>query len=254
MKKWEQAARSFIDSCSFKDEIEAVFLTGSYAFGNADEFSDIDLFIVLSDDVNWRERGNKLVDGLRIEYFANPLRKIIKYIDDSYTNVRLIEINMILGGSVIFNKNSAAEKAIDYCKQKAMSDFPKMAAFNRITGLYTLWDNYDELQRAYSKQSPDMAMQFYSFIRSAFELYSRYICSPVPGYHKLYRWLTDDGYAQRYGLQAYNDPAFLEMVKPAFGAVCDKAMLDLSKDIYTYVTKKMGGLDIDDFVMRGPCE
>jgi len=49
MKKWEIAARKFIDSCSFKDEIEAVFLTGSNACGNADEFSDIDLYIVLSD-------------------------------------------------------------------------------------------------------------------------------------------------------------------------------------------------------------
>ncbi|MCL2404802.1 MAG: nucleotidyltransferase domain-containing protein [Defluviitaleaceae bacterium] len=254
MKKWEQAARSFIDSCSFKDEIDAVFLTGSYASGNADEFSDIDLYIVLSNDAKWRERGNKYVDGFIIEYFANPLRKIMNYIDDSYANASLIEINMILSGVVIYNQNSAAEKVIDYCTQKSMTDFPKMGEFNIKTGLLTLWDSHDELHRAYKKQSLDMTMQFYEFMRSAFELYSRYICSPVPGHHKLYRWLLDENYHQRYGLPTYNDPVFLEMVKHVFKVTGEKAMYDLSHDIYTYVTHKMGGFDIGSYVLHGPCD
>jgi len=150
MKNWEIAAKNFINSCHFKDDIESVFLTGSHASGNADEFSDIDLYIILSDKVKWRERGNKLVDGFIVEYFANPLRQIKKYIDYSYDNVQLIEINMILNGIVIFDKNSAADELIHYCKQKTMSEFPKMNEFNVKTGLHHLWDSYDELCRVYS--------------------------------------------------------------------------------------------------------
>jgi len=254
MEKWEQAARSFIDSCSFKDEIDAVFLTGSHAFGNADEFSDVDLFIVLSDDAKWRERGSKRVNGLRIEYFVNPVRQIIKYIEGSYTDARLIEITMILGGIVIYNKNSAAEKMIDYCKQKLVSEFPKMSEFNVKTGLYLLWDNLDELNRAYANKTPDVEMQFFMLIRSAFELYSRYICSPVPSYHKLFKWLTNEKYAKRYGLPVFNDTVFLEMIKSAFCCKDSKAMLELSDDIYAYVSDKMGGMDVDNFALRGPCE
>jgi len=254
MKKWEQAGRNFISSCSFKDDIEAVFLTGSHVFGNADEFSDIDLYIILNDNANWRERGNNRIDGFLIEYFANPMRQVKKYIDDSYSSVKVIEINMILGGIVIFNKNSAAEKMMDYCKQKSMSELPTMNEFNIKMGLYTLWDNLDELHRAYSRIRPDFAMQFFRFIQSAFELYSRYICSPIPSYHKMYRWLIDCGYSVRYGLQAYNDPAFLEIIRLAFECKDDKAMFDLSKDIYTYVNDRMGGIDIDHFVLRGPCD
>ena len=70
MEKWEAAARKFIKQCGFYNEIEAAFLTGSYAAGNADKYSDIDLYIVLSEDVTWRERGNKRFDGFLIEYFA----------------------------------------------------------------------------------------------------------------------------------------------------------------------------------------
>ncbi|MCL2526981.1 MAG: nucleotidyltransferase domain-containing protein [Defluviitaleaceae bacterium] len=254
MEKWKHAAECFIASCTFKNEIAAVFLTGSFAFGNADEFSDIDLFIVLSSTTNWRERGNKLVNGLRVEYFANPISQIKKYIENSHASVQIIEINMILGGMVIYNKNHAAEEIIAYCKEKTAEDFPKMSEFGIKTGLYMLWDCCDEMQRAFLLQRPDAALQFYCFIRSAFELYSQFISSPVPGYHKLYRWLTDDDYNKKYGLAVYNDLVFLEMMKAAISCPVNAAMLGMACDIYEYIADKMGGIDMDDFILRGPCE
>ena len=254
MEKWKQAARTFIDQCSFKDDIETVFLTGSHAFGNADEFSDIDLFIVLNDNVNYRERGNKKVDGFRIEYFVNPVRQVIKTIDNNYANALLIDVNMILGGIVIFDKNETSDKVISYCREKLKSEFPKMSPFNEIMGLYLFWDNFDELGRAYKKQTPDFMMQYFRFIQNAFEMYSRYTCSPVPSYHKMFRWLTDDEYNKKYGLAKHNDPDFIKMITLAFECKDTTAMFELSKDLYVYVTKKMGGIDIDNFVMHGFCD
>jgi len=253
-KPWEVAAKKFVDSCDFKDDIEAVFLTGSYAFGNADDFSDIDLYIVLNDSVDWRQRGNRRIDGFLVEYFANPSRQIKKYIDTNYENVRTTEINMILGGIVIFNKNSAADELIDYCRQKIATDFPEMTEFSIKTGLYFLWCNYDELRRAYAYQTPDFKMQFYRFVQHAFELYSRYICSPVPSYYKLYNWLTNDEYRRKYGLATHKDPDFLELVKSSFENKNTEAMLDLSKTVYAYITDKMGGFDIDNFEFRSQSE
>ncbi|MCL2372201.1 MAG: nucleotidyltransferase domain-containing protein [Defluviitaleaceae bacterium] len=253
MEKWKKIAASFIDSCSFRDEIEAVFLTGSHAVGNADEFSDIDLFIVLNDNANWRERGNKRMDDLLIEYFANPVRQVKKSIDENFENACLIEITMVLNGIIILNKNSTAEKIIDYCQQKKATDFPSMSKFNLVNGLYHLWDNLDELARACTKQTPDAAMHFYSFVKYAFELYSRYICAPVPNFQKLHRWLTDDSYAKNYGLPTYKNPAFLEIIKPAFECSGDEAMLKVARMIHSYVEEKMGGFDVDNFVLHGPC-
>jgi len=252
--KCEIAAKNFINSWKFKDDIECVFLTGSHASGNADEFSDIDLFIILNDDVKWRERGNKRVDGMLIEYFANPVRQVKKYIDECYSNVALTDVNMILSGIAIFDKNDTASMMVDFCKQKLASEFPKMSEFNVQTGLYFLWDKYDELNRAYFDQHFDFLMQFYNFVQHAFEIYSRYICSPVPGYQKLYRWLTDDDFAKKYGLATYNDLDFLKMMKMVFGCSNTIEIFELSKNIYEYVANKMGGLDIDNFVLHGPCE
>jgi len=254
MEKWEITAKKFIDSCKFKDDIEAVFLTGSHAFGNADEFSDIDLFVILSEATTWRERGNKRLDGLLIEYFANPPQQVKKYIDDNYASVDLTEINMLLGGIVIFNKNSAAEKILDYCHKKLTQVFPKMSEFNIKTGLYNMWDSHDELCRAYSNKTPDFTAKFFSFMRHAFELYSKYVGSPVPSHHKLYTWLTDENYFNKYGLPPHNDPNFIGLMKSAFECKDTHTMFNLSKTAYAYVTDKMGGFDIDNFAMRGPCD
>jgi len=254
MEKWEMTARDFINSCHFKNDIESVFLVGSHASGNADEFSDIDLYIILSDEVKWRKRGNKRVGGFLIEYFANPMRQIKKYIDSSYPNVELHEVTMILGGIVIFDKNATANELIDYCRQKITSEFPKMNEFNVKTGLYHLWNNYDELNRAYSIEAPDFKMQFYRFIQSAFDLYSRYICSPVPSYHNLYKWLTNSEYFKKYGLPIYNDQKFLEMIKLSLECKNADIMFDIAKVVYAYVANNMGGFDIDNFALHSQCD
>jgi len=254
VEKWELAAKKFIDSWQFTDDIESVFLTGSHASGNADEFSDVDLFIILNDNVKWRERGNKMVDGLLVEYFANPVRQVKKHIDECYGNADLIDINMILGGKVILDRNAAADKIIDYCKQKMTTEFPSMSGYDVYMGLYLLWDAHDELQRAYSNKTPGFTMQFFSFVQNAFVLYSRYTCSPVPSYHKLYKWLTDDGYFKKYGLAAHNDLYFVEMIKATFHCKDINAMFETAKNIYVYVVDKMGGIDIDNFVLHGSCD
>jgi len=254
MENWKQAALDFINSCSFRDDIDAIFLTGSHVFANADEFSDIDMFIVLRDEVKYRERGNKLVNGFRIEYFANPVRQVIQTIDNDYANASLIDINMILGGILLSEENATSKKIIAYCKDKILSEIPETSDFNVIMGLYSLWDEFDELKRAYTKETQDFTMQYFRFISTVFERYSRYICSPIPGYHKMYRWLTDADYNKKYGLPEYKDLAFLDIIKQAFICSDTGTMYELAQEIYVYVSKKMGGIDIDNFVLHGSCD
>jgi hypothetical protein len=253
MKKWEVAARDFIDSCNFKNDIVTVFLSGSYAFGNADDFSDIDLFIILSDEVNYRERGNKRVNGLLIEYFANPMRQIKKYIESDITNIRLCDINMMLGGIVIYDKNNTANMAIAYCKEILDAGFTEMSAFNIQMGLYNLWDHYNELQRAHHEQTPDFNMLFHRYIQNIFELYSRYTCSPVPNYPKLYKWLSDEGYFNRYGLPPHKDKDFTNMIKQSFELTEPAELFALVEKVYKHVVDRMGGFHIENFVLHGLC-
>ena len=253
MEKWEAVAKRFIEQCDFINDIEAVFLTGSYAAGNSDMHSDIDLYIVLNENVNWRVRGNKWFDGFRIEYFANPVKQIKAYIDSSYTDVSIQEINMILNGIIIYNKNSTAESLIEYCDQKSKENFPALGDYNVKMGLYQIWDNFDELTRAYENKTADFSMQYYMFIKNAFEFYSRYICSPVPNYHHLYKWLTCLTYQTRYKLPQYNDANFLDLISKSFTIIDSNNMFIQAKEIKDYIFERINGFDIDNFILKGPC-
>lgn len=50
MNKWELAAEKFIEQYKDEDYFLGAILTGSYATGNYDENSDIDIYIVTTDD------------------------------------------------------------------------------------------------------------------------------------------------------------------------------------------------------------
>ena len=70
MKNWEKALYKFLEKYQDKPYFEGALLCGSYSTGNQNKFSDVDVHIVTSDSQNWRERGNKIVDG-RIFYKSN---------------------------------------------------------------------------------------------------------------------------------------------------------------------------------------
>ena len=75
MEKWEKALSKFLERYENEDYYEGAIACGSYVSGNNNEFSDIDVHIVLKRGNEWRERGNLDVDGFLIEYFANPVNK-----------------------------------------------------------------------------------------------------------------------------------------------------------------------------------
>jgi predicted nucleotidyltransferase len=253
MENIKTIARKFIEQCDFASDIDAVFLTGSHAVGNADEHSDIDLWIVLNDSVTWRERGTKRIDGFLVEYFANPMGQIKRNIDFSFNNVAMTEINMILSGIVMINKNDAVEKLRNYCLQKDLTNFPALEESQVKLGLLRLWDNFDELTRAYKSELRDFALQYNMFVTAIFDVYSKLIGSPVPTYKHMYRWLTDEKYSTKFGLPAYNDPTFLEMIVKTFGQTDIDSMYTHAESINNYVFEKANDFDVDNFVLRSQC-
>lgn len=75
MKPWEDALNKFLASWKEQKDVIGAIVCGSFITGLPTERSDIDLHIILSDEVDWRERGNQYVDGFLIEYFVNPPRQ-----------------------------------------------------------------------------------------------------------------------------------------------------------------------------------
>ena len=75
---------------------------GSCAVGNDNKYSDIDIYIILNNKVKYRERGNLIIDGFLIEYFMNPISKVIDYLKNDKRGHGGSMANMLINGKLIY--------------------------------------------------------------------------------------------------------------------------------------------------------
>ena len=59
---------------------------------------------MLDERVGYRERGNRIIDGLLIEYFANPPKQILKYFDEDIREKSLMCQTQFATGKIIMDK------------------------------------------------------------------------------------------------------------------------------------------------------
>ncbi len=107
---WKLALNEFIKPYMQDEDVEAILLVGSYAVGNQNEYSDIDVYVILNDDVDYRERGNKLVEGYLIEYFVNPIYKVREYLQEDKRGHGGAMANMLIHGQVLLDKHGIVDK------------------------------------------------------------------------------------------------------------------------------------------------
>ena len=74
------------------------------------KYSDVDVYIVLSDMIDWRERGNVIIDGVLVEYFANPVKQIRHYFEKEFKQNIRSTARIITIGKVLFDKTGIAEE------------------------------------------------------------------------------------------------------------------------------------------------
>ena len=91
----------FLDSYKNINDVVGVLVCGSYVTGHPNKHSDLDVHLILKDGVFYRERGNVIVEGLLIEYFANTKQQILSYFNKDYRSVSLMSQTQFATGMII---------------------------------------------------------------------------------------------------------------------------------------------------------
>ncbi|HLD85807.1 MAG TPA: nucleotidyltransferase domain-containing protein [archaeon] len=118
MEAWEKAVHKFLTPWKAKKYVIGALVTGSFVPGNATKHSDVDLHIILDCKVKWRERGNKMVDGFLIEYFANPPQQLKKCMEEGYRDGKRVDARMYLLGKIIFDRTGEVKKLQENAKKR----------------------------------------------------------------------------------------------------------------------------------------
>ena len=242
MKNWEKVLDEFLSDYKNNEKIIGAILGGSYATGNYNDSSDIDISIITSDD-SYNKRGNVIIDGIMIEYFINPISELRKYMeDDFYNKHRLSTANLIGNGKIIFARNNSIENL----QKEALSYYDKEFLAPDETRIkckkYACWDAYDELKDKV-KNNESFNLNYFVVLQNLIDCYyySNNIAS-VP-ISKLEQILRNPEYAKKYNLKNNPTEEFKEMVLKCIDTI---SVEEIDK-LYKYV---INDWDITDFILE----
>ena len=245
MEKWEKALYEFLKRYQNRPYFEGAILCGSYAAGNQNKFSDIDVQIVISDKQNWRERGNVKVGGFLIEYFINPIRRIHQEFEKDVATGRQSCASMFGYGKIIADKKGNVKLLQDEAVQFLKKQMPKYKLTDFSFDCYGAWDLMDELN-SLSKDKKALGLVYYKLLEKLMDMYFRAQRIPKMPLTKMERIMTDSRFAKRYHIQKLPDQTFIKLF---LVALCDMKVIKIKK-LYDFVIKSVGGFDISDFKLH----
>jgi predicted nucleotidyltransferase len=253
-KAWEEALSEFMKRWKGRKEVVGAIVCGSYVTGNPSKHSDVDVQILLNENVKWRERGNEIIKGILIEYFANPLPQNFKYYEENYNSRDRNNIHMFLTGKVLFDKNGDVKMMVDKAREWDKKKFKGMNRVRRELAKYHIWDMKDNLEEAFDKNSNEFFFVYYNCMYALFDKYSEFLRYSHMGADRVWRSLMSDKYRRKYKLVDFPDKTFAELYERAMILDDRRKMLKEYIDITNHVLDRMGGFEIDGWKVRSKAE
>ncbi len=248
MEPWEKALYKFVVLWKKRAEVEGALVAGSYVWGCPTKYSDIDVHIVLSDKVDWRERGNKIVDGFLIEYFANPSSQIRSYMREDYGQSRKVDARMFSKGRVLFDKSGVLKKLRQKANEEMKRKLHKLRGMKLELAKYVLWDHLDNLRDLQGQKSPNFRLLYDLLLEKIISTYAKFLGAEIAAPAKLYAFFSDESFRKAYDMPGFPDKRFSRMVIACFR----KTELRVIQQLTLYSLSKMGGLKIDGWKARTP--
>lgn len=244
------ALNKFLERYENENFYEGAIACGSYVSGNANEFSDIDVHIVLKRGNEWRERGNVEVDGFLIEYFANPVNKYEKYCVDEANEFKCHTIAMFDKGIIVSDKNGEVKKLKEKASEAVKCNVRDLTEFELLSSKYGCWDKYDELKVIYHQNRDNFYLAYYELYERLVTLLGNLKKLRDVSFTKLDKLLDDRVFRDNYGISKFYDEYDTRIIKGCMVLDDKEKMMKKITDFYNYVIGIGGDFDINKFVLR----
>ena len=251
MNDWELALEKFINEYKDEDYFLGAILTGSYATGNNDKNSDIDVYIITTDDTNWRERGNRTIDGFLIEYFINPKKKILSYFEKEVKDYHLSTTMIFVNGKILYDKDGSVQELINIANNNF--NFAEVDEFKYKMNCYSVWDGFDELESKYNK-GEDIDFTYNIFLERVIDAYFYNKQIPSIPLNKIEKILKDETYRIKYNVKKLPEQEFIDKLLNCFNEKDYNKKFLYAKELYNYYSNQFKNFDINDFVLRSSVE
>lgn len=249
MQDWEKALDQFLETWKPRDEVVGALVCGSFVTGNPKKHSDIDLHIILREGTDWRERGNKVIGGFLIEYFANPPCQIHKYFEEDFEANKQMNVTQFLTGKVLFDDGSISRLQEEAAKWHA-KDRPKLPSTSVEIMKYGIWDLLDNLRDALEQDEHFWHLYHVSLDR-LLSKFCRFKGYPDIKAHRVADVLEGKS-LKKYLLPEFPDKRFQSLFLHALRESDKEKALERYEQLTEHVLQSMSGFEIDGWKMRSP--
>jgi hypothetical protein len=255
MSDWKKKLDKFFADFEYADDVVGVLVCGSYVTGNPTSHSDLDVHIVLDNRVGYRERGNRIIDGLLIEYFANPLKQIIRYFEDDLQEKSLMSQTQFATGEIILDKVGDVEALKEKAKNMMSDFYASVQTDLRMSDLdkYFLWDMQDDLQDAFENQRADFDFLYFTRLNMLIKKYMERINLPYNS-KAIYGNIVDEGVRKKYLLRELPNAAIKNLIVCAITAEGKAERLKAYEELTAEIIKEFRGFDVDGFKFKSDVE
>lgn len=249
MEKWEVAVQEFLQPYTKEDYFVGAILTGSYATGNNHADSDIDLFIITKDSTDWRERGNRLVNGMMIEYFINPIRQIVSELDTGFDYNNIATTLMFAGSKILYDTDGVVAGLVERAKADLNNEIKPVSEYSWNMNCYNVWHSFYELTSKYRKNI-DIEFSYNIFLNNITRAHFANNQIPYLPVHKTERILSDSAYRERYNLKKLPEKEFSDKLLACFKAKEYTEKYIRAEKLYNYYMGANPDFDINNFSFR----
>ncbi len=234
----------FLNSMQYleNEHVLGCFFYGSFLTGYNNRNSDIDLHIIFdnSDPVHLI-RGNKYVDGFRIEYFEKPIEDIYLSIDNDFNNQNNALLSIIGTSKIIFDRNGDLKKLQQYALTKFSRPLPPLEEDDAREYVSIINNRIEKLEKACLDDSPHFYHLYHLTIEKIRKFYHRLNGMPEVQTSKVFRVYTDEKYRNSFYKDNIPEKEFVDMY---LDAICDnsldkEAKLQKVKDLFDYAKRNV---------------
>ena len=249
MEEIKNVIHSFLEPFVADENFQAAVLTGSYAQGNQNKYSDIDIFIISSDELNWRERGSRIISNYVIEYFINPPKIIFKELEE-INFYGMATVLMIANSKELFDKTGIIKKMKEKASKVINNPVTPIGDFEVEMIKYYLNYYFNQLERAYENNYNEFLFLYYAYLEYVIYSYGKHKGIILPAKVKIYQYIFDVNYCLNKDLEKINDKKFLEILKKCMTNDKKEIMLKNITELKDYLLKSVGGSTLNGWKIR----
>ena len=225
----EEKISSFIKNMGYlnNEHVLGVFFYGSYLTGLNTDNSDIDLHIIFdNEEPNHLIRGNKIVDGTRIEYFEKPIDDIYQTINEDYINQNNATLTIFGTSKIIYAKDNQLKQLQEYVINKFSNPLPPLTDDEAKEQVSILNNRMEKLKTYAETNNPYFEHLYHLTIDKIRRFYHNLMGIPRIETSKGFRIYTDEKYRNAFHINKIPEQVFIEMY---FKLISDTSLNKIQK-------------------------